>query len=117
MRHRVAGRRFDRPSGPRRAMFRILVTDLIRHGRITTTAAKAMETRGIAEKVITLGKDGSLHARRRAATVVMDKQVLKDIFGELAERYRNRRGGYTRTLKLGPRKGDGAEMAILELVK
>ena len=116
MRHKVAGRRFDRPSGSRRAMFRGLVTDLLRHGRITTTLAKAKETRGFAEKVITQGKDGSVHARRRAARIVMDKHVLANVFDVLAERYRDRPGGYTRTLKLGPRKGDGAEMAVLELV-
>ena len=116
MRHRVAGRRFDRPTGSRLAMFRILTTDLLRHGKIKTTLPKAKEVKGFAEKVITLGKDGSLHSRRRANTLVTDRSVLKGVFGELAERYESRPGGYTRTIKLGPRKGDGAEMAILELV-
>ena len=117
MRHKVAGRRFDRPTGARLAMFRGLTTDLLRHGRITTTLAKAKETRSFVEKVITLAKDGSVHARRRAARLVKDKRVLADVFDVLAERYRDRPGGYTRTLKLGPRKGDGAEMAVIELVK
>ncbi len=117
MRHKVAGRRFDRPSGPRRALFRGLATDLLKHGRITTTNAKAKEVRSFAEKVISLGKNGSLHARRRAAAFVTDGRVLEDVFGKLADRYRDRPGGYTRTLKLGPRKGDAAEMSILELVE
>lgn len=117
MRHRVAGRRFDMPSGPRRAMYRNLVTDLLRHGQVRTTLSKAKETRGLADRIISLGKEGSLHARRQALRFVTDDSVLDDVFGEIAERNRNRKGGYTRTLKLGPRKGDGSEMALLELVQ
>ncbi len=116
MRHRVAGRRFDMPSGPRWAMYRNLVTDLLRHGQVKTTLARAKEAQGLADRVISLGKDGSLHARRQALRFVTDKSVLDDVFGQIAERNRSRRGGYTRTLKLGPRPGDGSEMAVLELV-
>jgi len=97
-------------------MFRNQVTDLVRHGKIVTTEAKAREVRSIAEKVITLGKDGTLHARRRALRIVSDKDVMKKIFDELGPRYAGRPGGYTRMIKLGPRQGDGARMAQLELV-
>ncbi len=117
MRHRVSGRKFDRPTGARLAMFRILTTDLLKHGKLKTTLPKAKEVKGFAEKAITLGKDGSLHARRRARALVTEPAVLDDVFGEMAKQYRDRPGGYTRTIKLGPRKGDGAEMAILELVE
>ena len=117
MRHRVAGRKFDRPTASRMAMFKIMTTDLLKHGKVKTTLPKAKEVKGFAEKVITLGKDGSLHARRRARTMVTEPAVLDEVFGEMAEQYRDRPGGYTRTIKLGPRKGDGAEMAILELVE
>lgn len=117
MRHRVSGRRFNRPTGSRLALFRGLTTDLLRHGRIRTTNAKAKETRGFAEKIITLSKDGSVHARRRAARMIHDNRVLADVFDMMPTRYQDREGGYTRTIKLGPRKGDGAEMAILELVE
>ena len=97
-------------------MFRNQITDLVRYGKIVTTEAKAREVRGIAEKVITLGKDGTLHARRRALRIVSDKDVLKKIFDELGPRYASRPGGYTRMIKLGSRQGDGARMAQLELV-
>ncbi|GAG47922.1 unnamed protein product, partial [marine sediment metagenome] len=91
-------------------------TDLVRYGKIVTTEAKAREVRSIAEKVITLGKDGTLHARRRALRIVSDKDVVKKIFDELGPRYASRPGGYTRMIKLGSRQGDGARMAQLELV-
>ena len=116
MRHRVAGRKLSRSSSHRKALYRNLVTDLLRHEKIVTTEAKAKEARPPAEKVITLGKDGSLHARRLALTTVGDKQVVEKVFTELAPRYANRPGGYTRLLKLGFRAGDGAPMAQLELV-
>ncbi len=116
MRHRVSGRKFDRPSDERRALFRILVADLIRHERLKTTEAKAKEVRPLAEKLITLGKDGSLHARRQALAYVNDKDVVKKLFEEIAPRFASRPGGYTRIIKLGPRLGDGAAMAQLELV-
>ena len=117
MRHRVAGRRFDMPSGPRRALFRNLVTDMLRHGHITTTVQKAKETQPFAEKMVTLGKLGSLHARRQAAAFLTDKSVVEQVFGEIARKNESRPGGYTRIVRIGPRKGDGAEMAVLELVE
>ncbi len=117
MRHKVAGRRLSRPTGHRMAMYRNLTTELLRHEKIVTTEAKAKEVRGIAEKVITLGKTGSVHARRQALTVVNDRDVIHKVFDEFASRYADRNGGYTRILKIGPRAGDGAAMALLELVK
>lgn len=98
-------------------MFRNQVTDLLRREKLVTTEAKAKEVRSIAEKVITLGKNGSLHARRRALRLVSDKDVIKKLFDDLGPRYASRPGGYTRLLKLGPRQGDGARMAQLELVE
>lgn len=117
MRHRVVGRRLSRPTGHRMAVYHNLTADLLRHERIITTEAKAKEVRGIAEKVITLGKNGGLHARRQALAVVGDKKVVEKLFDEVAKRYDNRNGGYTRVLKIGQRRGDGAPMALLELVK
>jgi len=116
MRHRVAGRRLSRPSGHRRALYRNLVTDLLRYGKIVTTEAKAKEVKAMAEKVITLGKKGSLHSRRQALALVLDKKVVEKVFAELAPRYTQRPGGYTRLAKLGQRLGDGAPLAKLELV-
>ncbi len=116
MRHRVAGRHLSRPTGHRKALYRNLVTDLLRHERIQTTEAKAKEVRGLADKVIGLGKKGSLSHKRMALAIVSDKDVVGKVFGELSERYADRPGGYTRVLKVGPRQGDGAPMAILELV-
>ena len=116
MRHRVSGRKFDRPTDHRLAMFHNLVKDLLRYEKIETTEAKAKEIRGMAEKVITLGKDGTLHARRQALTVVTDEKVVRRVFEELAPRYADRPGGYTRIVKLGRRLGDGAPTVRLELV-
>lgn len=117
MRHKVAGRKFDRASDERLAMFRNLVTDLIRHERLKTTEAKAKEIRPLAEKMITLGKDGSIHARRQALAFIYDKDVVKKLFDDIAPRFAGRPGGYTRIIKLGPRYGDGAHMAQIELVE
>jgi len=117
MRHKVAGRKLGRATGHRRAMYRNQVTDLLNYEKITTTEAKAKEVRGLAEKMITLGKEGGLHSRRRALSFIMDKKVTEKVFTELAPRYAERPGGYTRIIKLGPRLGDGAAMAQLELVK
>jgi large subunit ribosomal protein L17 len=89
---------------------------LIRHERITTTLAKAKETRIVAEKLITHGKKGNLHHRRLALAQIPNKQVVKKVFDDLAPRYETRPGGYTRIVKLGPRQGDGAQMAVIELV-
>ena len=116
MRHKVRGRHLSRPSGHRKALYRGLVRDLLLRERIRTTLAKAKEVRGMAEKIITYGKKGELHHRRLALAFVTDKSVVAKVFDDLSERYSERQGGYTRVLKLGPRKGDGAPMAILELV-
>ena len=117
MAHRVAGRKLGRPTDHRLALLRNLVTDLLRYEKIITTEAKAKEVRGMAERVITLGKRGDLHARRQALSFVYDKKVVVKVFDELAPRYEGRPGGYSRIVKLGPRQGDGAHMAQLELVE
>ena len=117
VRHKVSGRKLSRTSGHRRALYRNLVTDLLGYEKITTTEAKAKEVRGLAEKMITLGKGGDLHSRRQALTFIIDKKVTDKVFTELAPRYAERPGGYTRITKLGPRLGDGAAMVQLELVK
>lgn len=116
MRHRKSGRRLGRDSSHRKALFRNMVTSLMQHERIETTDAKAKELRGIADRMITLGKRGDLHARRQAAAVLRDKTVTSKVFGELADRYRERPGGYTRVIKLGNRVGDAAPVSIVELV-
>jgi len=117
MRHKVAGRKLGRSTGHRKAMYRNLVTDLLSYEKIITTEAKAKEVRGLAEKMITLGKDGDLHSRRRALSFIMDKKTTEKVFDELAPRYAQRPGGYTRIIKLGPRLGDGAAMVKIELVE
>ena len=116
MRHLKTGRKFGRTSAHRKALFRNMVTALIRRERIRTTLAKAKELRGKVDKTITLGKKGTLHARRHALQLVADKDSLKKLFGPLAERYATRPGGYTRIIKLGHRLGDDAPMAFIELV-
>jgi len=117
MRHKVDGRGLSRSSSHRRSLFRNLVTDLLNYEKITTTEAKAKEMRSLAERMITLGKEGGLHSRRQALSFVLDKKVTDKLFAELASRYAERSGGYTRITKLGPRLGDNAAMAIVELVK
>lgn len=117
MRHRIAGRKLSRPTAHRWALYRNLVADLFRYEKIITTEAKAKEVRGLAEKMITLGKEGSLSSRRRALAFVTDKKLVDKIFNQLAPRYAERPGGYTRLVKLGPRLGDGAPTAQLEMVE
>ena len=117
MRHNVAGRRLGRSTGHRQLLYRNLVTDLLKHEKIVTTEAKAKEVRGMAEKMITLGKKSGLHSYRQALSFVTDKKVTAKIFAELGPRYKERPGGYTRIVKLEPRPGDGAPMVQLELVK
>ena len=117
MRHRIAGKKLGRPTGHRKAMYRNLVTDLLGYEKITTTEAKAKEVRGMAEKIITLGKKGGLHSTRQTLSFVFDKKVAVKVFNELAERYAERPGGYTRITKIGRRLGDGASMVQIELVK
>lgn len=109
-------RKLGRPTDHRKAMLRNQVTSLLEHGRIETTVQKAKETQRMAERMITLGKRGDLHARRQALAYIYDEEVVKKLFEEIAPNYAERNGGYTRVLKLGPRRGDAAEMAILELV-
>ncbi len=112
----MKARRFDRPTDQRLALFRGLVTDLLKHEQIRTTEAKAKNIRGLAEKMITLGKSGSLPARRRVLGYVYDKDVARKVFDDLAARYAGRPGGYTRMVRLGPRLGDNAVIVQLELV-
>ena len=114
--HHVTGRKLSRYKDQRTALLRGLVAELIRHDRITTTLAKAKETRVVAEKLITHGKKGTVHHRRLALAKMPDKWVVKKVFDDLAPKYEDRAGGYTRILKLGRRQGDGAVMAMIELV-
>ncbi len=117
MRHLKAGnRKFGRSASHRKAMFRNMVTALIRRERIRTTLAKAKELRSKVEKVITLGKKNTLHARRLALRHVAERDTVLKLFGDLSERYANRPGGYTRIIKIGNRRGDDAPMAFIELV-
>ena len=109
-------RKLGRPTAHRKAMLRNQVTDLLREGRITTTVTRAKETRRMAEKMITLGKRGDLHARRQALAYIYDEDVVTKLFDNIAPKYAERSGGYTRILKLGQRRGDTAEMVFLELV-
>jgi len=117
MRHRVTGRKLGRPTSHRWALYRNQVTALLAYGKITTTEAKAKEIQSLVEKMITLGKEGSLASRRRALAFITDKRVTEKLFGEIASEHTDRTGGYTRLVKLGPRRGDNAPMAQIELVK
>lgn len=116
MRHGNSGRQFGRNSSHRRALFRNLVTSFLEHGHIETTEAKAKEIRGIAEKMITLGKRGDLHAKRQALAFITNRDVVAKLFSEIGPRVANRDGGYTRIIKTRVRLGDSAPMAILEMV-
>ncbi len=116
MRHRKDHRKLGRTPSHRRAMLRNMVTSLLDHEEIRTTDAKAREVRRLAERMITLGKRGSLHARRQALRTLRSKQVAAKVFDTLAERYRDRPGGYTRILKLGHRVGDAAPVSIVQLI-
>jgi len=116
MRHLKSGRKFGRTTAHRKAMFRNMVSALLDKERIRTTLPKAKELRSKVEKTITLGKKGTLHARRRALRLVAQRDILPKLFGDLAERYADRPGGYTRIIKIGNRLGDDAPMAFIELV-
>jgi len=116
MRHRMSKRKLNRTSSHRKAMFRNMVAALLKHEQIETTLPKAKELRAFADKMITLGKRGGLHARRQALAIVPDTALVDKVFTTLAERYTDRAGGYTRVLKAGHRYGDAAPMAIIELV-
>lgn len=116
MRHRKKGRQLGRNTKHRRALFRSLVTSLLEHERIETTEAKAKELRGITDRMITLGKQGDLHARRRALGYLRSKSVVSKLFSDVAGRFRDRNGGYTRIIKTRRRVGDAAELVAIELV-
>jgi len=116
MRHGVSGRKLNMTTSHRLAMFRNMVTSLLNHERIYTTVPKAKEMRRWAAWMITLGKDGDLHSRRRALAIIREKDVVHKVFAELAQRYQNRAGGYTRIVKVGFRRGDAAPMCLLELI-
>jgi large subunit ribosomal protein L17 len=117
MRHQIAGRKLSRYSSHRWALYRNLVTALLDNGKIVTTEAKAKEIRGLTEKMITLGKEDTLASRRRALAFSTDSKIVDKLFNEIAPMYSERSGGYTRLVKLGPRQGDNALMAQIELVK
>ena len=116
MRHRVHGRKLGRTSAHRKALFRNQLTALFTHERIITTVAKAKELRPIAERMVTIARTGTLAARRKVATMVSDKEIAKRLFDEIAPRFADRPGGYTRIMRLGRRHGDNAELAIIEFV-
>ncbi len=116
MRHRVHGRKLGRTTAHRKALFRNQLIALFTHERIVTTVAKAKELRPVAERMVTLAASGSLPARRRVATMVPDKAVAKRLFDEIAPRFAGRSGGYTRIVRVGPRRGDGATLAVIEFV-
>ena len=116
MRHNVSGRKLNRTPAHRKALYRNLVTALFKNERITTTVPKAKEARSVAEKLITFAKAGDLHSRRMVARRLNEPAVLQKLFDEIGPRYTERPGGYTRIMRLGFRKGDNAELAILELV-
>ena len=116
MRHRVHGRKLGRTSAHRKALFRNQLTALFTHERIITTVSKAKELRPIAERMVTLARTGTLAARRRVATMVQDKEIAQRLFEEIAPRFADRPGGYTRIMRLGRRRGDNAELAIIEFV-
>ncbi len=116
MRHRKAGRKLSRTTSHRKAMLRNIVTSFMKHEKIVTTDAKAKELRKIAEKIITLGKKDSLHARRQVLSFIRDRAVVKKLFEELSPRYSERDGGYSRIVKVGYRAGDNAPMSVIELI-
>ncbi len=116
MRHKHGYRKLGRDSDHRRAMLRNLATSLITHERITTTLPRAKELRSVVEKMVTLGKKGSLHHRRQASSYLFEKEAVVKVFSDLAGRFKDRQGGYVRILKRGLRAGDGAQMAIIEFV-
>ncbi|EQB86061.1 50S ribosomal protein L17 [bioreactor metagenome] len=109
-------RKLGRPTDQRIAMLRNLTTSFLKHGKIETTVTRAKETKRLAEKMITLAKRGDLHARRQVLAFVTEEEVVKNLFENIAPKYADRNGGYTRIMKVGPRRGDGAEVVILELV-
>jgi large subunit ribosomal protein L17 len=116
MRHRCKVKQLGKPADQRRALLRALTTEIIRHGKITTTLIRAKAVRAEVDKMITLAKDGSLSARRQALGYIYDKELVKALFEQVPSRYGDRQGGYTRILRTVPRRGDNSPMAIIELV-
>jgi large subunit ribosomal protein L17 len=116
MRHRNEGRKLSRNTSHRRALLRNLVTALLEHGRLMTTLPKAKEVRPLAEKMITLGKRDNLHARRQVHSYLLKDETARKVFSTIAPKFADRKGGYSRIIKLGNRKGDGADLAIIELL-
>ncbi len=116
MRHGVSGRKFSRKPSHRRALFANMANSLIEHGQIKTTLPKAKDLRPFVERMVTLGKKGDLHARRRALAILRSKETVQKLLTDLAERFKDRNGGYTRVVKAGNRYGDNAPMAIIEFV-
>jgi large subunit ribosomal protein L17 len=114
MRHQVSGRKLNRSGAHRKALLRNLVTALIRHERIRTTDAKAKELRGVADRLVTLGKQATLHAKRRAFDRIRDREAVRKLFEEIAPRFKDRPGGYTRVTKVGVRHGDAAPVSMIE---
>lgn len=117
MRHRKKGRQLSRSPSHKKATLRNMATELFRHERIRTTKAKAKELRPYAERLITIARDDTVHARRKVARKIADRDVLGKLFDDIGPRFADRPGGYTRILKLGPRRSDSAEMALIELVE
>jgi large subunit ribosomal protein L17 len=117
MRHNIRGRKLGRTTAHRRALFRNQLSSLIQHEQIRTTLEKAKELRPLAERIVTRGKRGTVHDRRLVGRWLADRKEVAKLFDEIAPRFAERQGGYTRIIKLGPRRGDGAEMAILEFVE
>ncbi|MBM4271471.1 MAG: 50S ribosomal protein L17 [Deltaproteobacteria bacterium] len=117
MRHRKSGRKLGRTTSHREAMLRNMVTSFLKHEKITTTDAKAKELRRVAERMVTLGKKGDLHARRQVLSYVRDKEVAGKLFDELSSRYREWKGGYTRIVKRGYRTGDNAPVSVIEFIR
>lgn len=109
--------KLGRDKSHREALLRNIVTSFLREGKVTTTEARARELKRVADKMITLGKRGDLHARRQALAYITDKEVVMKLFNDIAPKYAQRSGGYTRTVKIGPRRGDAAEMVLVELVE
>ena len=116
MRHQRSGKKLGRDSAHRKALYANLTASLIEHGRIRTTETKAKAVRPIAEKIVTLGREGTIHARRQVLAYIRSQEVTHTLFSEVAPRFKDRPGGYTRIVKLGPRQGDSAPMAYLEFV-
>ena len=117
MRHANSLNRLSRPAGPRKALLAHMAKNLLRHGRVRTTLTKAKQCQRVVDRLISVGKEGSVHARRQAYRVLQDRQLVKHLFAEVAPRFLDCQGGYTRVLKLSPRLGDGAPQALLELTR